>query len=123
GVPRRVSYASMKSNMGRRAVRANIGAVYLAAAVVALSGFAGCGPAGAGGDRFDRACVARCALPPGLDLARLAPEEREYVLARALLCGDYECGRLGRSEYLRRLAELRYVGLGLAAADARTAAR
>jgi len=79
----------------------------------AAAALAGCGGAGAHADRFDRACVARCALPPGLDAARLAPEEREYVLARALLCSDYECGRLGRSEYLRRLAELRYTELGI----------
>jgi len=100
--------------MGSRAVLAG-------SALLCALAWTGCGPGGASGDRFDRACVARCALPPGLDVARLAPEEREYVLARALLCSDYECGRLGRSEYLRRLAELRYTELGIASAEKRPA--
>jgi hypothetical protein len=73
---------------------------------------AGCAGGARHADRFDRACAARCALPPGLDLAKLPPEERDYYAARAVLCTDYECGRLSRSEYLTRLADLRYTELG-----------
>jgi hypothetical protein len=48
----------------------------------------------------------RCSLPAGIDVAALAPDQRERVVDRAVLCVDHERGALSATGYHAAVAAL-----------------